>query len=140
MFYLLTLPWQWGAGTVQECGRGQNQESWPKLAIWRIPSKGIFHAIWHHKDQWNQGSGLRGGVKGGVSLLLHMDRESTIQWVVSKSINCFKYYLSLSLPFLPINVSLFQPMRFTFFSDSLPYPTSRREWSNCCVVLSSLLC
>lgn len=69
----------------------------------------------------------RGGVKGGVSLLLHMDRESTIQWVVSKSINRFIYYLSLSLPFLPINVSLFQPMRFTFFSDSLPYPTSRRE-------------
>jgi len=41
-FQLLKLPCQWGAGSAQGAGKGQNQDNWPKLA------KGIFHTIWQH--------------------------------------------------------------------------------------------
>lgn len=116
MFYLLTLPWQWGAGTVQECGRGQNQESWPKLAIWRIPSKGIFHAIWHHKDQWNQGSGLRGVEWRGGSVCYYIwtERAPFSGWWVNPSIVLYIIYHYLSLFFL-LMCPYFNPCVLPFF-------------------------
>ena len=127
------------AGGAAGAGRGQTQDSWPKLA------KGVFHTIWRHAKQY---IGVAG--RGGGRLL--GDRLGIGQRVVSNCIvhHLFSYTLLL-LILLPLSLllllllllfsclnklSLSQHTGFTFpFLSPIP----EREgggWANGCVVFS----
>ena len=92
------------ASGAEEAGRGQNQDSCPKLA------RGIFSTMWRHRELW-----MWGYLNCGVPLLL-VNWQGIGQQVVSSITSLFflssggcaflLFFFFLAISYLSINISL----------------------------------
>ena len=109
-------------------GRGQTQDSWPKLA------KGVFHTIWCHSKQYI-GVASRGGGTGcsgiGWALVIRW-------WAIALCITCFVHiFIVIIILFSVLINCLYLNPQASVFSFLSPIPERERGgWVNGCVVLS----
>ena len=141
MFQVFSFSFCSASGGVQGAGRGENKDSWPKLA------KGMFHSIWRPiRAIKTERSVWRATVAWGLAgISWWVVRNCLVHHLFYKYAyrNCiYHYHYYYFSPFSVLANSFYLilwVLLLSFFSNSLTYPTGRRERAKGSVMMNWVL-